>query len=85
MGLGASKPASKSRNSNGTYVIKASRTSCTYNSTKGAWVCNSVRLNRNNNNVNTTDTTDTNTTASSKKTKKTTRRAKKTKKKTPKS
>jgi hypothetical protein len=82
MGLGASKPASKSRNSNGTYVIKASRTSCTYNSTKGAWVCNSVRLNRNNNNVNTTDT---NTTASSKKTKKTTRRAKKTKKKTPKS
>ena len=70
MGLGASKPASRSpRNRNAhAYVIKASRTSCRYNSNAGTWTCNTMKLdspnalsNANNANSNTNSNTNLNT------------------------
>lgn len=39
MGAGSSKPH---------YVLKASRTECSYSSNNGKWVCDTVRLNNKN-------------------------------------
>ena len=39
MGVGSSKPQ---------YIVKASRTECTYDSSNGKWACDTVSVNRNN-------------------------------------